>query len=141
MPRTRYLLAILLTVSLDTSAQFLDETPDKIAPAPKGVQKVIPLDVDDPTYNLWKLRRDDLNKGREPGPIDVQRFPGGVGWMGIPTFFRLPVALTPEDLEAGQVEVALLGAYTDRGFGSRGASRGPGALRLSNTEYISWGAY
>ena len=25
----------------------------------------------------------------------------GAGWFGIPTFFKLPVALTPEDLMAG----------------------------------------
>jgi len=110
-------------------------------PAPKGIEPVIPLDREDPTYDLWKLRRDDLTEGRDPGPINVQRFPGGVGWMGIPTFFRLPVALVPGDLVAGQVDVAILGAYTDMGFGSRGASRGPGAMRLSNAEYVAWGSY
>ena len=101
MRSSRIILIVLLVVAFNVRAQFIDESPDKTAPAPKGVQAVIPLDVDDPTYDLWKLRRDDLSKGREPGPINIQRYPGGVGWMGIPTFFRLPVALTPEDLEAG----------------------------------------
>ena len=67
-------------------------------------------DLDDPTYDLWKLVRDDLSEGREPGPIDVQRYYGGLGWQGIPTFFRLPVALTPEDLKAGKVDV-LIGTH------------------------------
>jgi agmatinase len=122
-------------------AQFMDDTPDNPAPAPKGVKPVIPLNKDDPTYDLWKMRRDDLSEGREPGPINVQRFPGGTGWNGIPTFFRLPVALVPEDLAAGQVDVAMIGAYTDMGGGSRGASRGPNALRLTNAEYTPWGAW
>lgn len=125
-------------------AQFVDDTPDgpgESAPAPPGVEPVIPLNREDPTYDLWKLRRDDLSEGREPGPINVQRFPGGFGWNGIPTFFRLPIALVPEDLVAGKVDVAMIGAYTDMGSGQRGASRGPGALRLSDAEYVGWGAF
>ena len=55
MRNSRVLLATLLIISFNTSAQFLDETPENTAPAPKGVEPVIPLDVDDPTYNLWKL--------------------------------------------------------------------------------------
>lgn len=49
--------------------------------------------------------------------------------MGFPTFFRLPVALTTGDLEAGQVDVAMMGPYTDMGFGSRGAVLGPQTFR------------
>jgi arginase family enzyme len=36
---------------------------------------------------------------------------------GIPTFFKLPIALTPEDLKAGDVDVAIIGAHTDMGGG------------------------
>ncbi len=104
-----------------------------------GVKPVIPLNTADPSYDMWKIPRDDLSKGREPGPINVQRFPGGMGFMGIPTFFRLPVALTPADLKAGDVDVAMIGAYNDMGFGQRGASRGPTALRASMAEYVTWG--
>ena len=84
---------------------FLDDTPDsdkEKAPAPHDVQPVIELDKADPTYDLWKLIRDDLSEGREPGPINIQRTWGGFGWQGIPTFFRLPVALVPADLEAAR---------------------------------------
>ena len=49
MQESRYLFVALLTISVNTSAQFLDETPEEPAPAPKGVQQVIPLNVDDPT--------------------------------------------------------------------------------------------
>jgi agmatinase len=41
----------------------------------------------------------------------------------------MPLALTPEDLKTGEVDVAMLGAYTDMGFGSRGAIWGPQAFR------------
>jgi agmatinase len=99
------------------------------------------LDVTDPSLNDWKKMR-DLSKDmkREPGPINVQRFGGGMGWQGIPTFFNLPVALTPEDLRAGKVNVAILGAPLDMGSGMRGAGFGPRALRTSET-YAGWGTY
>ena len=104
-----------------------------------NVQPTIPMDLDDPLYNVWKLIRDNLSEGREPGPINIQRQPFGLGFNGIPTFFRLPVALTPEDLKAGDVDIAFLGAHSDMGFGHRGASQGPNALRTSAGDYLSWG--
>jgi len=79
-------------------------------------------------------------KGREPGPINIQRFPGGPGWAGIPTFFKLPIALTPEDLKAGDVDVAIIGAYTDMGAGGRGAAWGPMAFRASPST-VGWGKF
>ena len=106
-----------------------------------GVKPVIPLNTQDPTYDLWKTPRKDLSKDRKAGPINIQRYSGGTGWNGIPSFFRLPIALTPEDLKAGNVDVAMLGAYTDMGGGQRGANRGPGALRLSAAEYVTWGEW
>ena len=69
---------------------------------------------------------------------DIQKYDFGWSWFGIPTFFHLPVALTPEDLKAGNVEVAILGAYTDMGGGMRGAARGPRAFRNSEV-YGGWG--
>lgn len=70
----------------------------------------VKLNPDDPTFNSWKTIRSDISEGRKPGPINVQRYTGGSPWMGIPTFFHLPIALTPEDLKAGNVEVAIFGA-------------------------------
>ena len=49
------------------------------------------------------------------------------------------MALTPEDLKVGDVDVAMIGAYTDMGNGQRGANRGPTALRASQSEYVGWG--
>ena len=104
-----------------------------------NVKPTIPMDPDDPVYDAWKLIRDNLSEGRDPGPIDIQRQPFGYGFNGIPTFFRLPIALTPEDLKVGDVDIAFLGAHTDMGFGHRGASQGPNALRTSAGDYLSWG--
>ncbi|MFW2368801.1 MAG: hypothetical protein ACN4GW_20480, partial [Desulforhopalus sp.] len=61
------------------NAQFFEHDPDDPAtnaPMREGEKAVIPLDTGDPGYNVWQQTRDDLMKGREPGPINVQRFPG-----------------------------------------------------------------
>lgn len=116
------------------------DDPDTKAPMREGEKAVIPLDTKDPGYNVWQQTRDDLMDGREPGPINIQRFPGGPGFMGIPTFFKLPIALTPEDLKAGDVDVAIVGAYTDMGGGGRGAAWGPMAFRASPS-VSGWGAF
>ena len=70
----------------------------------------IPLNANSPTIDAWRLMRKDLSKGRDPGPINIQRWAGHYPWIGMPTMFHLPVALTPEDLAVGQVEIAFLGA-------------------------------
>ncbi len=144
--RTAPTLVTLLLLSAATAASGVgvDDTPEsdrERAPAKEGVEPVIPLNVEDETYDVWKLRRDDLSEGREPGPINVQRYWGGFAQQGIPTFFRAPVALVPEDLAAGNVDVAFITAHTDMGLGARGASRGPNDLRANGDVYGTWGAF
>ena len=137
-------LVVLLLLALAlpmAQGQAIDDTPDspeESAPMKEGDQTSIPLNPKDPTFNLWKKIRKDLSEGRDPGPINIQRYIFGFGFNGIPTFFRLPVALTPIDLAEG-VDVAILGAYTDMSSGMRGAAYGPNALRNSR-EYAGWGA-
>jgi agmatinase len=108
-------------------------------PAPAR-ETSIPLNPDDPTIDEWRHPRDMSKDNRPPGPVDVQRFAGGFYRTGIPTFFRKPVALTPEDLKAGKVDVAILGAGVDMGSGMRGAAFGPNAFRTAD-KYLGWGAY
>jgi len=99
----------------------------------------IPLDADDPYLDAWKQRRDTSNDPkREPGPINIHRYEVGGAWTGIPTFFMLPVALTPEDLKAGGVDVAIVGAPLDTSSGMRGAAFGPRAMRTSENN-MPWG--
>jgi len=133
-------LLLLSQPALATYYEYDPDDPGEYAPIKEGEKAVIPLDTKDPAYNLWQTTRDGLMKGREPGPINIQRFPGGPGWAGIPTFFKLPIALTPEDLKAGDVDVAIMGAHTDMGGGYRGAAWGPLAFRASPST-VGWGAF
>ena len=117
--------------------------PQAPAPAPAAEKKaedetVIRLRPNDPTLNDWKKLRDtSKDPKREPGPIHVNR-QWASGWLGIPTFLGMPVALNPEDLKAGKVDVALMGAPLDSGSGMKGAAFGPRAFRTSE-KYLSSG--
>lgn len=117
------------------------DTPAEVDRIDEGEKPVIYLNPNDPTYDVWKHIRDDISEGREPGPINVQRFNGHVPWVGIPTFFHLPVALTPEDLKAGKVEVAIMGAELIGDMRAR--SFGPMEMRNPhNSEvYHNWGSF
>lgn len=100
----------------------------------------VPLEPRDPTKDLINFYRDCSKiEGREPGPIDIQRTIGGTGKMGIPTFFRAPVALCPQDLVAGKVDIAIMGAPVDLSSGMRGTGFGPNAVRTAPI-YTPWGA-
>jgi agmatinase len=46
---------------------------------------------------------------REPGPINLNRHDYELSYAGLQTFLKLPVCLTPEDLRAGEFEVAIGG--------------------------------
>jgi agmatinase len=117
------------------------DTPEEIDRIDEGAEPLIKLNADDPTYDVWKKIRDDLSEGRKPGPINIQRFVGGFPWVGMPTFFHLPVALNREDLEAGQVEVAIFGAEMYNGM--RVQSYGPMEMRapMKSEVYHNWGAF
>lgn len=136
--RSAALAAFLPATAIAQSIGTLDNPADMDPLDPEDQERAL-LDLDDPTGEAWAIIRDDLNKGREPGPFNLQRFPGGMPWVGIPTFFNLPIALTTDDLKAGEVEVAIIGAEF---YGSpRVQSYGPTALR-SNTKssiYHAWG--
>ena len=126
-----------------TTEEFNEADAEELRKLHPGWKPVIPLDTEDPTYNLWQLKRKDLAEGREPGPLNIQRFPGGFAYQGIPSFFQLPIALTPEDLKAGDVDVAMVGMTTNMGTGNRGAQWGPRALRSMSEagDYLTWGAF
>ncbi|MEM1230109.1 MAG: agmatinase family protein [Pseudomonadota bacterium] len=77
----------------------------------------IPLNTDSTKFNAWRaLRPRSMDPEREPGPIPLGRYNGR---GGPPTFGGLPLALTPEDLEAGEVDVAIVGAPLNMGSGWR----------------------
>ena len=80
----------------------------------------------------WKRRRSQgAPGGGQPGPIDLRRYEFQPAYSGIPTFMRLPVCLTAEDLRAGEVDAAVVGVPMDAGIGQRGAAFGPMAIRTA----------
>jgi len=68
---------------------------------------------------------------REPGPFSVHRyvFPQS----GVSTFAGAKVAIWPEDLIAGKVDVAIIGVPHDMSSGRRGAQFAPDEMRALNT--------
>ena len=73
---------------------------------------------------------------RRPGPMYVNRRGTEMEWSGIQTFMKAPVCLTPEDLRAGKVDVAVGGAPWDgTATGLTGTQLGPRAIRQG--DYIS----
>lgn len=94
----------------------------------------IPLNTEAKGFNRWRTPRPaEFDTPRAPGPININRYMGAGPKLGIPTFFNLPVAITPEDLVAGEVEVAIMGVPLDTGTGFRGAAYGPRAVRTGAT--------
>mgnify|MGYP006112658909 CR=1 FL=1 len=65
--------------------------------------------VADPWFQLRDTSNDPK---REPGPFYPRRLINMFS-PGVLTFFQLPVALTPEGLRAGKVDVAIIGAPID----------------------------
>lgn len=73
---------------------------------------------------------------REPGPIDLNRYEYELSYSGFPTFLKLPVCLTPEDLRAGEIDVAIGGIPWDGTTSSRaGTSLGPRGIRIADHQW------
>ena len=89
----------------------------------------IPLNTEAEDFNGWKVMQPkSLNPPREPGPFSVSYYANSRR-SGIRTFADAPVAIYPEDLIAGKVDVAIVGAPLDMGTYYRGQRFGPQALR------------
>lgn len=111
----------LVTLPLVCIAQ---DAEDGVAIDPEDA--IIRLDPNAEGLDVWSQLRDTADDAeREPGLIPT----GRLRRPGVLSFFRLPLAFTPEDLEAAEVDVAILGASVDMGFGMRGAGEGPSAFR------------
>ncbi|WKK65734.1 agmatinase family protein [Lutimonas zeaxanthinifaciens] len=132
----KLLVMILLTTSLCFSQErtIREGEPNAIDAydSIEGTVQYVKKSID-PYVDIWKAKRQSFlnNPNREPGPIVVQKWEFQHAAMGIPTFFQQPIALTPEDLIAGEVDVAIMGAGIDQGTGMRGAVYGPQKARAS----------
>jgi agmatinase len=88
----------------------------------------IPLNTESTEFNNWKVKLPpSLAPKREPGPFPLGYYAHTSS--GIRTFANAPVAIYPEDLVAGEVDVAIVGAPLDMGSYYRGARFGPQAMR------------
>ncbi|MEP0175975.1 MAG: agmatinase family protein [Paraglaciecola sp.] len=89
----------------------------------------IPLNTDAGGFNKRKIVRPAFldEYKRSPGPINLQRYVHEQD--GIPTFANAPVAIRPEDLIAGQVEIAFVGVPLALGSGWRDSQHAPTVLR------------
>ena len=87
--------------------------------------------------DVWKQERDKSeDPKREPGPIDLNRYEiNSTASAGIATFMNWPIALNQEDLDAGDVEVAVIGAPLDLATGQRGTAFGPRHFALLTDTY------
>lgn len=130
-------LAILGSVS-HAADDFDPKTDEPIIDIFRANPDSIPLEPRDPSRNLTELYIDCEAIDREPGPMNIQSTVGGTAKMGIPSFFRSPVAVCPQDLIAGEVEVAIIGAPIDLSTGMRGTGYGPMAMRTGDI-LAPWG--
>ena len=95
-------------------------------------QPNIPFNTASPSFNAWRLLRPrSLDPAREAGPVPLGRYDGD---GGPPTFGGFPLALTPEDLVAGEVDVAIIGAPLNMGSGWRDS----GADATAELRLLGW---
>jgi agmatinase len=130
--------------SLDETVEALEKrTPEEVREWVQAMQHVVShsryeegrdppgirFNTDSPEFNAWKARRPrSLDPAREDGPVELGRYDGR---GGPPTFGGHPLALTREDLVAGKVDVAIVGAPLNMGSGWRDSgSRATTRLRL-----------
>ena len=81
---------------------------------------IIRLDPHAEGLDVWSQLRDTSNDAqREPGLIPT----GRLRRPGVLSFFSLPLAFTPEDLQAANVDVAIMGAPLHGIQDARGQAR------------------
>ncbi len=134
-------LALPFAIHAGINSELVEKAPkEEPAPMPHIDPKEPdrPLVTGDESTNVWRTLRDPKrNPEREPGPIDIQRYDIQLEAVGIKTFFHLPVALTQEDLVAGDVDVAIFGAPTGVLPHSAGSMWAPAEVRYTR----DWGGY
>lgn len=135
---------LVISIQSAANAQMLK---DIVEAAPKEEPAPMPhIDPNNPTVlpekqdegtNIWRTPRDQRSD-IPPGPIDIQRYTLQFEPVGIKTFFQLPVARTPEDLKAGEVDVAIFGAPQGAFPHSAGSAWAPAEVRHTR-DYGSYG--
>jgi agmatinase len=99
---------------------------------PKTNMGAIPLNLKTRSFNNDVVTPQILlTHKRAAGPFSVNRylFPES----GIATFAGANLAIYPDDLIAGEVDVAIIGIPSDMGSGQRSANFAPSYMRMTNT--------
>jgi agmatinase len=126
----------LRTRDADNLAHFLDDllaVAEDMTYDPERDMGAAPLNLTSPSYNRGMVVTPAplREMERAPGPFSVHRymFPQS----GVPTFGGAKVAVWPEDLVAGNVDVAIIGVPSNMGSGRRDSMSGPDAMRSLDT--------
>jgi arginase family enzyme len=92
-----------------------------------------PLNLTDEQFNDYTLPTPAPLREHEraDGPFSVHRYLSPKS--GVPTFGGAKVAIWPEDLVAGEVDVAIIGVPHNMSSGRRDSGSGPNAMRGLNT--------
>lgn len=106
---------------------------DEMAYDPARDMGTAPLNLSSKRFNRNTLPTPEpLRKlDREPGPFAVHRYL--YPESGVPTFAGARVAIWPEDLVAGKVDVAIIGVPNNMSSGRRDAQAAPDEMRALNT--------
>jgi arginase family enzyme len=92
----------------------------------------VPLNLKSKSFNGRQTTPEPLRDiEREPGPFSVHRYLYPAS--GVPTFGGAKVAIWPEDLVAGDVDVAIVGVPSNASSGRRDSANGPNAMRALDT--------
>ena len=125
----------LATRDADSLRKFVNDVMSLAAQMtydPERDMGAVPLNLTTRNFNEGVLTPASLRDfEREPGPFSVHRylFPQS----GVPTFGGAKVAIWPEDLVAGNVDVAIIGVPNNMSSGRRDAGNGPDAMRGMDT--------
>ncbi len=131
----RQLIHELTTRDGESLAKLIDDllaVAEQMGYSPERDMGAAPLNLKSKRF-VWAVRTPPALRKleREPGPFSVHRYL--YPESGVPTFGGARVAIWPEDLVAGKVDVAIMGVPSDMGSGQRDASWAPDEMRALNT--------
>jgi arginase family enzyme len=131
----RQLTHELDTRDADSMAQFIDDlmaVAAQMGYSPERDMGAAPLNLTSKNW-VWATPTPAALREleREPGPFGVHRYL--YPKSGVPTFGGARVAVWPEDLVAGNVDVAIMGVPSDMSSGQRDAAWAPDEMRAMNT--------
>lgn len=125
-------LSVRDTPSLQSLLADLMALAEQMRYDPERDMGAAPLNLASKRFNPSQPTAAPLRKvQREPGPFSVHRYLHPRS--GVPTFGDGRVAIWPEDLVAGEVDVAIIGIPSNMSSGRRDAGNAPDFLRTVNT--------